>query len=273
MTPAQVAVLLNENVVMHTPVLIKPIVGRELVSIAVSISTQSRDDPGKYIFEGKIDARTTFLRWQGTVEGHKIESLELLTNDENGLLLERTIAYRPFPALKIFRDRLIALNAGRVPDDMWDYPNDLLSKFPGGTSGSALGPPVSLGGGAHDLYVQQEKFPAQFAADVPAAKARIMAVTQRPIVDTAFGEPSGSPAWRSIPSWFIHGTGDKNLPVATVAFMAQRAGAKKVVEIKGASHLVMVSHPKETEKLIVEAASSVSSQQGAMGSSESETGQ
>ncbi len=66
MTPAQVAVLLNENVVMHTPVLIKPIVGRELVSIAVSISTQSREHPGKYIFEGKIDARTTFLRWQGT---------------------------------------------------------------------------------------------------------------------------------------------------------------------------------------------------------------
>ena len=60
MTPAQVAVLLNEDVVMHTPILIKPIVGRELV-------------------ESKIDARTTLLRWQGTVEGHKIESLELLT--------------------------------------------------------------------------------------------------------------------------------------------------------------------------------------------------
>ena len=89
MTPAQAAVILNENVVMHTPVLIKPVVGRELVSIVISISSQSRDDPGKYIFEGKIDARTTFLRWQGTVEGHKIESLELLTDDENGLLLER----------------------------------------------------------------------------------------------------------------------------------------------------------------------------------------
>src|SRR5262249_18547082 len=156
--------------------------------------------------------------------------------------------------------------------DSGESANDLLSKFPGGTSGSALGPPVDLGGGAHDVYVQPEKFHAQFAADVPAAKARIMAVTQRPIVDTAFGEPSGSPAWRSIPSWFIHGTGDKNLPVATNAFMAQRAGAKKVVEIKGASHLVMVSHPKETAKLIVEAASSISSQQGAMGSSGSETG-
>jgi len=115
-------VVLNENIVMHTPVLITPIVGRELVSLAVSMSSQSRDDPGKYTFERKIDAHTTFRRWQGTVEGHEIESLELLTDDENGLLLERTIAYRPFPALKIFRDRLIALNAGKVPDDMWDYP-------------------------------------------------------------------------------------------------------------------------------------------------------
>ena len=90
MTPAQAAVVLNENVVMHSPVLIKPIVGRALVSIAISISTQSRDDPGKYIFEGKIDARTTLLRWQGTVQGHDIESLELLTDDESGLLLERS---------------------------------------------------------------------------------------------------------------------------------------------------------------------------------------
>ena len=121
-TPVQVAVVLSENVVVHTPILIRPIVGRELVSFAVSIASQSRDDPGKYIFEAKIDVRTTFLRWQGTVEGHPIESLELLIDDDNGLLLERTVAYRPFPALKIFRDRLFALNAGKVPDDMWDYP-------------------------------------------------------------------------------------------------------------------------------------------------------
>ena len=142
--------------------------------------------------------------------------------------------------------------------DAGETANDLLSKFPGGTSGSALAPPVPLEGGAHDLYVQPEKFPAQFAADVPAAKARIMALTQRPIVDTAFGEPSGPPAWKSIPSWFIYGTGDKNLPVATSQFMAKRAGAKRIVEIKGASHLVMVSHPAETANLIVEAASSAS---------------
>ena len=60
MAPAQVAVVLNETIVMTcTSVLIKPIGGREFVSLAVSISSQSRDDPGKYIFEVQIDARTT----------------------------------------------------------------------------------------------------------------------------------------------------------------------------------------------------------------------
>src|ERR1700733_12365008 len=95
-TPNQVAAILAENVVMHSPVLIKPIIGRELVAITISNSSHSRDDPGKYIYEGKLDDRTTLLGWEGKVEGHKIESLELLTDDENGLLLERTIAYRPF---------------------------------------------------------------------------------------------------------------------------------------------------------------------------------
>jgi len=121
-SPQQVAEILAENVVMHSPVLIKPIVGRELVAITISNSSHSRDNPGKYIYEGKLDDRTTLLRWRGTVEGHEIESLELLTDNEQGLLLERTIAYRPFPAVRIFRERLIVLNAGRLPADMWEYP-------------------------------------------------------------------------------------------------------------------------------------------------------
>ena len=91
------------------------------MAITISNSSHSRDNPGQYVFEARIDERTTLLRWQGTVEGHEIESLELLTDDENGLLVERTVAYRPFPALKIFRDRLIALNAGKLPAEMWDY--------------------------------------------------------------------------------------------------------------------------------------------------------
>ena len=59
----------------------------------------------------------------------------------------------------------------------------LSSKFQGSTLGPALAPPVPLSGGSKDLYILQDKFPAQFAADVPVAQAALMAVTQRPITD------------------------------------------------------------------------------------------
>ncbi len=119
----QVVAILNENVVMHSPVLLKALVGRDAVARALINSTESRDTPGEYIFEGKVDARTTVLHWRGEVEGHEIESLELITDDENGLMLERTVAYRPFPALRILRERLFKRSGGVLPDDWWDYPS------------------------------------------------------------------------------------------------------------------------------------------------------
>jgi pimeloyl-ACP methyl ester carboxylesterase len=95
-----------------------------------------------------------------------------------------------------------------------------------------------------------------FAADVPAAQAKLMAVGQRPITDAALNEASTSAAWKTIPSWFVYGTADLNIPPAVQAFMAQRAHAKDVQVIKGASHVVMVSHPDAVAKLIEEAAAS-----------------
>ncbi|GGI54742.1 alpha/beta fold hydrolase [Oxalicibacterium solurbis] len=133
----------------------------------------------------------------------------------------------------------------------------LASKFPGSTLGSALAQPVTLPDGGKDLYIDQTKFRNQFAADVPVAKARLMAEAQRPVTEAALNEASGTPAWKSLPSWFIYGSADKNIPPAAIAYMAQRAAAKKTVEIAGASHVVMTSHPAEVTKLIEDAAKSV----------------
>lgn len=133
----------------------------------------------------------------------------------------------------------------------------LSGKFPGGTLGTALSKPVPLADGSNDLYIEQAKFHAQFAADVPADKARLMAAGQRPITDAALNEASPAPAWKDIPSWFVYGKADKNIPAEAQAFMAKRANAKKTVVIDGASHVVMTSHPAEVAKLIEEAAGSV----------------
>ncbi|MEJ0085262.1 MAG: alpha/beta hydrolase [Pseudomonadota bacterium] len=126
----------------------------------------------------------------------------------------------------------------------------LSGKFPGGTLGSALAPAVILPDGSKDLYILQNKFHAQFAADVPEAEAKLMAVAQRPIIEAALNEPAVAVAWKTIPSWFLYGSLDKNIPPAAHAFMAKRAGARETVEIKGASHVVMIMHAEALVKLI-----------------------
>jgi pimeloyl-ACP methyl ester carboxylesterase len=131
---------------------------------------------------------------------------------------------------------------------------ELSGKFPGSTLPAALDKPVELPGGVHDLYIKQEKFPAQFAADVPLAKARLMAIAQRPLTDAAGGEQAVSAAWKTIPSWWVWGGGDRNIPPAAMAWMAERAHARQVVTVPGASHVVMISHPHAVSALIETAA-------------------
>ena len=43
---------------------------------------------------------------------------------------------------------------------------------------------------------------------------RISAATQRPAAPAQFTEPSGPPAWRTIPSWSLIGTQDRVIPRA-----------------------------------------------------------
>lgn len=130
----------------------------------------------------------------------------------------------------------------------------LSGKFPGSTLGPTLAPPVPLTGGGNDLYIRLDKFRAQFAADVPVAAARQMAATQRPIAEAALNEPSTEPAWKTIPSWFVYGGKDLNIPPAANAFMAERAGSRGTVVVEGASHVVMVSHPDTVAQVIEKAA-------------------
>ncbi|QGW65004.1 alpha/beta fold hydrolase [Lysobacter soli] len=129
----------------------------------------------------------------------------------------------------------------------------LSGKFPGSTLGPTLAPPVKLAGGGADLYIQPSKFHAQFAADVNADDAALMAATQRPITEAALNEKSGAPAWKGIPSWFIYGDQDRNIPAKALGFMAERAKSRQTVVVPGASHVVMVSHPEPVAKLIEQA--------------------
>ncbi len=130
---------------------------------------------------------------------------------------------------------------------------ELSGKFPGSSLAPTLAPPVTLSDGGRDLYIDQIKFHDQFAADVPEAEAELMAAAQRPIAEAALAEPAGDPAWKTIPSWFVYGDADKNIPASALSWMAERAKSKQTVVVKGASHVLMVSHPDVVTDLIEKA--------------------
>jgi pimeloyl-ACP methyl ester carboxylesterase len=125
---------------------------------------------------------------------------------------------------------------------------------PGGTLGPAL-LRVPLSDGGVDTYIDPAKYHHQFADDLPEDQTAVMAVTQRPVTEAALFEPSGdAPLWRTVPSWFVFGELDLNIPAGAHRIMAERAGSRRTVEIAGASHVVGMSHPAETVQIILEAA-------------------
>ncbi|MEV0074833.1 alpha/beta hydrolase [Nocardia neocaledoniensis] len=132
---------------------------------------------------------------------------------------------------------------------------ELTTRFPGSTLPSTLDPvPFTAADGSTgtDLYIQQAKFPAQFAADVTAECAALAAVAQRPIAQAALEEKATVAAWADKPSWAVVTTQDLNIPAAAQRFMAERAHSR-ITEV-AASHSVAVSHPDVVADVIEQAA-------------------
>jgi pimeloyl-ACP methyl ester carboxylesterase len=131
----------------------------------------------------------------------------------------------------------------------------LAGMFPGSMLGEETLRPVPRGDGTTDLYIVRDRFHELFCPDLPAREAARMAATQRPVTQEALFAPSAErPLWRELPSWFLIGAEDRNIPPQLQRFMAERAGSQRTVEIPGASHAVAVSQPQATADVILEAA-------------------
>ena len=105
------------------------------------------------------------------------------------------------------------------------------------------------------LFLDRDRFPDAFAADVPAGQAAFLADAQVPWGVDALGGPVTRPAWRSRPSWYLVATDDRMIPPAAQRTMAERAGAK-VTETAG-SHAIYVSRPAAVADLVKDAAAAL----------------
>lgn len=128
------------------------------------------------------------------------------------------------------------------------------------SSGSCIGNsafnPVPYDGGL-DLYLRWEAnadypgFTECFANGVDRDEAAVLAAVQRPADAAQYGEPSGPPAWKTIPSWSLIGTLDNVIPVALQENMSSRAGAR-ISRVK-AGHLTPITRPDDVTEVILSA--------------------
>jgi len=143
--------------------------------------------------------------------------------------------------------------------DAGEHCFQLAAMFPGSMLGESTVQPVPLSDGTTDFYVAREPFHDIFCQDVPAPEAALMAATQRPVTQEALTEPSGAdPLWKRVPSWFLIGEEDHIIPAELQRFMAERAGARRVVELPTASHAAASSQPEAAVSLVLEAATALS---------------
>ena len=102
------------------------------------------------------------------------------------------------------------------------------------------------------LYFDETMFHADFAADVPAAEAKFMAISQVMPAAQSSAVPITHAAWRTKPSWAVVATADRAINPDLERFMTKRAGST-TIEINS-SHVAYISHPAEVAKLIEQAA-------------------
>ena len=107
-----------------------------------------------------------------------------------------------------------------------------------------------------EFTIDPAKLRDAFAADLPAEQTAVMAATQRPVSELAFSEPSGIPAWKSLPSWTVVASDDKAAGTDLIRAMAERAGAD-ITEVDG-SHVIMISQPQAVTQVIEAAIAAVS---------------
>jgi pimeloyl-ACP methyl ester carboxylesterase len=104
-------------------------------------------------------------------------------------------------------------------------------------------------------WIPEDDFVAHFAADIDPDKAKVMYAVQQPLSMSTFDDVMGTPAWKSLPSWYLVAEHDEVIPPDAERQFAQRMGANTIEVASG--HCAMISHPEETHERIVTAANAV----------------
>jgi pimeloyl-ACP methyl ester carboxylesterase len=149
--------------------------------------------------------------------------------------------------------------SGFAPDEGEDL-TDLQSKFPA----PKIVPYIvqhQLPEGGSEFTLALGGFHESFCADVPADHAAFYAISQRPLAGVALTEAAPTPAWRNRPVWGVLPAADGAIDPGLHRFSYDRMGAQNT-EVEGASHVVMISHPREVAEIVMTAVHACAAKSG-----------
>jgi len=116
-SPEQFAALFAPDVTFHTPILTKPVSGKDQVLPVLAFAATLTGKP-RYTLEVRADMQTVLL-WNGTVEGYALQAATVLTDDPAGQIRDITILMRPYPLVTRFQHSMYQRFASSIPPDHW----------------------------------------------------------------------------------------------------------------------------------------------------------
>jgi pimeloyl-ACP methyl ester carboxylesterase len=102
------------------------------------------------------------------------------------------------------------------------------------------------------LTLSDKAIAEDFAPDVSAAQAHLLAAKQGPWYAGCLDEKIGHAAWHDKPSWYVVSTKDQIIPTGLQTKLAKQIGAT-TIDVD-ASHVPMLSKPTEVAAAIISAA-------------------
>lgn len=131
------------------------------------------------------------------------------------------------------------------------FPETMLAKAARPSSYPAAG-----AAGGPDLYIDRDLFRETFCGDLTADQASVLYATQRPVAAATLNEPlTGTPGWKTVPSWYLVSEHDRTIAPETETFMAERMGA--TTERIDGSHVAFISRPVAAAAFITAALTAV----------------
>lgn len=102
--------LLDADVVFHSPVLHRPVEGRELVALYLAGAMQVLGDGFRYVRQLESGDQAV-LEFESVVDGLIVNGVDMITFDEAGRITDFTVMLRPLSATLAVKERMAALLA------------------------------------------------------------------------------------------------------------------------------------------------------------------